>query len=369
MFSNFFANKRVLVTGNTGFKGAWLSIWLDELGAEVHGISNGVLTNPSIFESLDLTSKIRYHQADVRDLQTLAELVIKIQPDIVFHLAAQALVFDAYDDPVSTMATNVMGTANVLESLRKSDFPCLAVMITSDKCYENVEWPWGYRENDTLGGKDPYSASKACAELVIHTFYRSFFSSPDCPIRLVSTRAGNVIGGGDWSLNRIVPDCIKAWTQNKSVELRRPNATRPWQHVLEPLSGYLRVAQSLGGRAELSGESYNFGPNADQNHSVLRLLQELRGHWFEGKESFEPMKVSSDESRPEAGLLKLSCDKALAHLDWRPTMEFEKTAQFTADWYKAFYSGDRKELETFTRNQIREYCELASSKRHSWARS
>lgn len=366
MFSGFFKNKRVLVTGNTGFKGAWLSIWLDELGAVVHGVSNCVLTKPSIFESLNLGGKIQYHQIDVRDSASFSKIVSEIQPDIVFHLAAQALVFDAYDNPLSTLATNVMGTANLLESLRVSNHSCLAVMITSDKCYENVEWHWGYRENDRLGGKDPYSASKACAELVIHTYFKSFFSAPDCPIRLVTARAGNVIGGGDWSMNRIVPDCIKAWTNGKSVEIRRPNSTRPWQHVLEPLSGYLRSAQLLGQREELSGESYNFGPHADQNYSVLRLLQELRTHWFEGREPFEPMKVSFDDSRPEAGLLKLCCDKALVHLDWRPTMAFAKTAQLTADWYKAFYSDGREDMDAFTRKQIREYCELATAKGNQW---
>ncbi len=367
MFNSTFKNKKVLVTGNTGFKGAWLSVWLNQLGAQVHGISNGVLTAPSIFESARLASNLEYHELDVCDLASLSTVIAQIKPDIVFHLAAQALVFEAYDNPTSTLATNVMGTANVLEALRNSNHECLAIMITSDKCYENVEWHWGYRETDQLGGKDPYSASKACAELVIHTYYKSFFSDPDCPLKLVSARAGNVIGGGDWSMHRIIPDCIKAWTQGQSVEIRRPNATRPWQHVLEPLSGYLRAAQVLSQRPELSGESFNLGPSANQNHSVLRLLQEMSKHWFDGSESFEPMKVSHDESRPEAGLLKLSCDKALAYLAWQPTMDFEKTARFTAEWYKEFYNPKSMDIEALTRRQIHEYCSLAKAKEHDWA--
>lgn len=366
MFGSLFNGKKVLITGNTGFKGAWLSVWLEQLGAQVHGLSNGVLTNPSIFESLGLSDVISYHEQDVRNLDAVSGVIADVQPDFVFHLAAQALVFDAYDDPVSTMATNVIGTAHVLEALRKQNQECRAIMITSDKCYENVEWTWGYRENDQLGGKDPYSASKGCAELVINTYHKSFFFDKDCPVRLVSTRAGNVIGGGDWSLNRIIPDCIKAWTNSEAVELRRPNATRPWQHVLEPLSGYLRVAQMLDSQPELSGEAYNFGPSSDQNHSVLRLIQEIRSHWFRGQEDFEPMKVSPDERRPEAGLLKLSCDKALSHLQWKPTMDFAMTARFTADWYKSFYGVDRDRMAEVTQGQIKEYSEIAKGKSHKW---
>jgi len=367
MFNSTFENKKVLITGNTGFKGAWLSIWLEQLGAEVYGISNGVLTNPSLFEAAKLSTKINYRELDIRDLPSLSSVVTEINPDFVFHLAAQALVFEAYDDPISTLATNVMGTANVLESLRSAQHECIAVIITSDKCYENAEWVWGYRENDRLGGKDPYSASKACAELVIHSYYKSYFSDSDCPIKLVSARAGNVIGGGDWSINRIIPDCIKAWTHNKPVDIRRPNATRPWQHVLEPLSGYLRAAQVLSQKPELNGKSFNLGPPADQNYSVLQLLQEIGCHWFEGNETFNPVNISAEDIRSEAGLLKLSCDSALACLDWKSAINFKQTARFTAEWYKKYYNSQKVSMTDFSRHQIDEYCEIAKKRLIDWA--
>lgn len=366
MFDNVFSNKRVLVTGNTGFKGSWLSVWLEQLGASVFGVSNGVTSQPNMFEELGLEQLVTYRQIDVRDLSALRKAIHEIRPEFVFHLAAQALVFTAYEAPLDTMSTNVIGTANVLESLRTADWPCRVICITSDKCYENVEWVWGYRENDPLGGSDPYSASKACAEHVIHTYCKSYFSDPDSPIRVVSTRAGNVIGGGDWSANRVVPDCVRAWSQTKPVVLRRPQSTRPWQHVLEPLSGYLRVAQLLNVDQGLHGHAFNFGPNSNQNHSVLELIERLGSYWFDGASSFEPIQVNPDASKPEAGLLKLSCDKALAMLDWQSTLEFDATARFTAHWYKSFYDACDVSMLSTTRQQINDFTVESRKKNLQW---
>lgn len=262
---NVFANTKVLVTGHTGFKGSWLSLWLTQLGAQVSGISLGVPTEPSHFAAAGLVERIQDYRLDIRDGTALKSLVQDIQPDFVFHLAAQPLVRRSYADPVETWQTNAMGTINVLEALRGLKNPCVAVLITSDKCYDNVEWVWGYRETDALGGPDPYSASKGAAELAIRSYVRSYFPK-DGPVRIGVGRAGNVIGGGDWADDRIVPDCVHAWSRGETVQLRNPLATRPWQHVLEPLSGYLNLAIALHLDAKWHGEPFNFGPPAQQNH-------------------------------------------------------------------------------------------------------
>ena len=242
MFNNIFRGKKIIVTGNTGFKGSWLSLWLYSLGAKVTGISKDIPSNPSLFEELDLAKKTEHHFENICDALKMKEIFTAVQPDFVFHLAAQPIVSVSYDDPLETFRTNTIGTANILEALRFVSSPCSAVIITSDKCYDNVEWIWGYREQDALGGKDPYSASKGAAELVIKTYFHSYFKKADSKIKLASIRAGNVIGGGDWALNRIVPDCFRSWNDGKPVKIRNPESTRPWQHVLEPLSGYLRAA-------------------------------------------------------------------------------------------------------------------------------
>ena len=367
LFSGIYEGKRVVVTGDTGFKGSWLTTWLRMLGADVVGIANAIPLSPTMFTSLELQQDISHHVVDVRDKPAMSSLIQQIRPDFVFHLAAQALVFDAYANPTDTFSTNVMGTANVLDALRDAAFPCVAVMITSDKCYENAEWIWGYRETDRLGGGDPYSASKACAELVISSYVRSFFAKPDCPVRVVSTRAGNVIGGGDWSANRIVPDCIRAWTSGKAVELRRPQSTRPWQHVLEPLSGYLRAGQALHRDASLHGESFNFGPSAGQNYSVEALIRELSLHWFQTAPEFETVSLRPDHSLPEAGLLKLCCDKAQSRLQWEPVLDFGRTAEFTAAWYSTFYANNGADMRSFTQSQIQNFTEQALRKNLPWA--
>ena len=367
LFGDQFRNKKVIVTGHTGFKGSWLSVWLLELGAEVYGVSKDIPTHPSMFESLLMENRIRHYVADIRDLPRMQSIFEEVQPDFVFHLAAQPIVVLSYEDPIDTISTNVLGTANILEALKKVTRPCCAVMITSDKCYDNVEWTWGYRETDALGGKDPYSASKGAAELIIKTYVHSYFSKNSL-IKVASVRAGNVIGGGDWAANRIVPDCIKAWTKDTAVELRNPNATRPWQHVLEPLSGYLRCAQMLAEQPEVThGEAFNFGPSADQNFTVYELLQAISGYW-KFKELKEYFILDKQARFHEAGLLKLNCDKALHALQWKPVLNFEQTAAFTALWYNQFYAVSQSSLYEFTALQIGEFVAQANVKEMAWTR-
>lgn len=365
-FNQCFKGKKVIVTGNTGFKGSWLTVWLLGLEANITGISKDVPTDPSLFYELQLNKKINHHFVDICDGAAIKKIFTEVQPDFVFHLAAQPIVSVSYEDPVDTLQTNVIGTANILEALRYVQHPCKVVMITSDKCYDNVEWVWGYREHDALGGKDPYSASKGAAELVIKTYFHSYFNKPGSNIKLVAVRAGNVIGGGDWALNRIVPDCVRAWSEEKVVKIRNPNSTRPWQHVLEPLGGYLRAAQALEEGAAINGEAFNFGPNADQNHTVLDLLQAISTHW-----QFDSMKeyfaVESNNTFHEAGLLKLNCDKALFHLQWKPVLEFADTAQFTGSWYDAFYNGKKQDMFGYTVQQVAMYENKALQKNISWA--
>lgn len=365
MFEYTYSGKKVLVTGHTGFKGSWLTTWLIQLGAEVTGVSRDIPTEPSMFEALGLGDKINHIIADIRDGERMKEIVAEAQPDFLFHMAAQPIVSTSYADPIETIQSNVLGTANMLEALRHYNKPVTAIFITSDKCYENVEWTWGYRENDRLGGKDPYSASKAGAELMIYTWFHSFFSKPDSPIKLMSVRAGNVIGGGDWADSRIVPDCVRAWAAGKPVEIRRPKATRPWQHVLEPLSGYLTAGVALYKNPSLTGESYNFGPAADQSFTVQELLEEIAKSWdFKGQK--EQFIINSANTFHEAGLLKLNCDKALHELRWKPTLNFEQASSFTAVWYDHYYHKGVEGLFEFTQAQIAEYHQAASLLKIEW---
>ena len=273
MFDNIYKGKRVLITGHTGFKGSWLCSWLLDLGATIAGYSVDVPTEPSHFQALGLSDRIEHFQGDVRNKSSLKKTIGKFCPDIIFHLAAQSLVRKSYEDPVLTFETNSLGTLNLLDCLRDQPSVIATVIITSDKCYENVEWLWGYRENDRLGGKDPYSSSKACAELITKVYMESFFKEKGPNI--ATTRAGNVIGGGDWAIDRLVPDCVRAWSKKEEVVIRNPKATRPWQHVLEPLSGYLAVGQKLlQGNSAVRNQSYNFGPTAKVNQSVGDLISE-----------------------------------------------------------------------------------------------
>ena len=366
MFDSIYSGKKVLITGNTGFKGSWLTAWLLNLDAQIIGISKDVPTTPSLFNVLNLNEKIDHHEVDVRDLHETRAIITKEEPDFIFHLAAQPIVSKSYADPIDTLTTNVIGTANILESLRYCKHTCTAIFITSDKCYDNVEWSWGYRETDSLGGKDIYSGSKGAAELVIKSYYHSFFKEGRSNIKIASARAGNVIGGGDWAEDRIVPDCIRAWDNNESVEIRSPHSTRPWQHVLEPLSGYLSLAQNLYENVALNGESFNFGPAAKYNHSVKDLIEDL-SHLWEMNNNTPHYLITDDLKFHEAGLLKLNCDKALGSLKWLPTLGYKDLISFTGTWYRQYYSGE-VDMLTFTSDQIDEYVNLACEKDIRWTK-
>jgi len=364
MFNNIYKDKKVLVTGHTGFKGAWLTTWLVKLGANVVGISKDIPTTPSMFEELELEEQITHYKEDIRGLSKIIDIISDEKPEFVFHLAAQAIVSTSYSNPIETISSNVMGTANILEALKISNHKCTAIIITSDKAYDNVEQVWGYKEDDQMGGKDIYSGSKGAAELIIKSYFHSFFKSDVCNIKLAIGRAGNVIGGGDWAKDRIVVDCMEAWSENRSVEIRSPKATRPWQHVLEPLSGYLNLGQVLCGDDRLNGEGFNFGPRAEQNHSVKQLLEDLSAYW-----SFENVNqaftVTDNIPFHEAGLLKLNCDKALFYFQWQANMVYKDTIRFTSEWYYEFYR-ENKNILGKTLDQITEYECMAIEKGLRW---
>jgi CDP-glucose 4,6-dehydratase len=361
---NVFSGKTVLVTGHTGFKGSWLSIWLKMLEAKVVGLALDPNTIPSHFDAALLKEELVDYRVDIRSSKMISEIIHDVKPDFVFHLAAQPLVRESYSNPIDTYAVNVMGTIHILDALRNLNKHCAAVFITSDKCYDNVEWTWGYRENDRLGGPDPYSASKGAAEIAIRSYVKSYFSNNDNKVQIGIGRAGNVIGGGDWALDRIVPDCVKAWSKSEIVQLRNPHATRPWQHVLEPLSGYINLAVELYKGSKLHGEPFNFGPPASQNHTVLELVKEMSLHW----EKVKWEDVSEINNGPyESGLLKLNCDKALHFLNWEAVMNFEQTIQMTSEWYKSYYSNEENSILEITKKQIAHYTYLAKQKNIKWA--
>lgn len=343
-----FRGRRVFITGHTGFKGSWLAFMLNEAGADVMGFALPPSTSVNHFDLLKLDRKIRHVVGDVRDAALVADTLRKFQPEFVFHLAAQALVRSSYDDPVSTFATNVLGSVNLLEAVRHCESVRSLVYITSDKCYENVEWIWGYRENDQLGGRDPYSASKAAAEIAFSSYARSFFEQRPL-LGAASVRAGNVIGGGDWAVDRIIPDCIRAIEAGIPVRLRNPDATRPWQHVLEPLSGYLLLAARLYENPKHWGGAWNFGPSTHEVRTVKNVAEVIVGHI--GKGCVEV--VESQTQVHEARLLQLNCDKAHQLLGWHPRWRVEKTLEATALWYKAVMDGGN--AEKITRAQVHDF--------------
>jgi CDP-glucose 4,6-dehydratase len=366
-FSGVYAGRKVLVTGHTGFKGSWLCQWLLFLGAKVAGYSLDIPSNPSMFEILNIRRKIYDIKGDVRDKQALMRVMKKFKPEIVFHLAAQAMVRRSYKDPTFTFETNVLGTMNVLECIRFCPSVQVGVIITSDKCYRNVEWLWGYRENDTLGGSDPYSASKACAELISYAYNCSYYADNGIP-KIATTRAGNVIGGGDWAVDRIVPDCIQAWSKKRGVRIRNPKATRPWQHVLEPLSGYLWLGVRLLEKdSSLAGEAFNFGPNSANNPSVEELINSMAKYW----PGVGWKDISQKTRKPrESTLLKLNCEKAFSLLGWRSVLSFQETIQMTAEWYKVYYEQqEKKSIYDLTMRQVDKYVALAKEKGLPWAMS
>ena len=358
---NIYHSKKVLITGHTGFKGSWLSAWLLELGADVYGISSTIPTTPSNFDVLNLNKRVTDIRMNVLDLEKVKDVIDNIQPDYVFHLAAQALVRPSYEDPVNTINTNAIGTTNILEALRHLDKRVDAIFITSDKAYDNLELERGYIETDILGGKDPYSASKGMAELAIKTYFHSFFKDKNTNINLAITRAGNVIGGGDWAKDRIIPDCVKAWANNDAVEIRNPSATRPWQHVLEPLGGYLLLGSMLSKSKNINGEAFNFGPAKENDFSVQELIEGMQGYWSNVKWMDLSEKLSNVY---EAKLLKLNCEKANKQLNWRPILNFEETIKMTVEWYKAFYSSE--EMFSFSISQIKQFSELSNKRGSNW---
>ena len=364
VFDNIYKGKKVLVTGSTGFKGSWLCTWLNQLGADVYGYALGIPTQPSMFEVLKMHEFIHQTYGDIRDKDALKEYVQTVRPDFIFHLAAQALVLTSFQEPFDTMTTNVIGTASVCEAIRNISWDCTCVLITSDKAYDNVEWTWGYRETDRLGGKDIYSGSKGAAELVIKSYWYSFINNmPN--VKLGVTRAGNVIGGGDWAKDRIVVDCIKAFSQGKTVEIRSPKATRPWQHVLEPLSGYLTLGWYLAEGKCNNGEVYNFGPRAEQTKTVFELAQDIASLW--GLNPEENVRLTGDVPFKEATLLKLNCDKALAELQWHSTLHYEVCVRLIAEWYKAYYKEQNRDMRQLTIAQIDEYVKIAKYQNLKWA--
>ena len=358
--NKFYYKKKVIITGHTGFKGSWLCLWLTLLGAKVYGVSLYHPSTPSHFKSLKIEKKIESYKIDIKNKSKIKTVFQSIKPDFVFHLAAQPIVKQSYLDPHNTFFVNAIGTLNILEAVNSLKNKCTLISITSDKCYENVELKRGYKENDILGGADPYSASKASAEIILSSYFRSFLSKKS-NILLGIGRAGNVIGGGDWAKNRIIPDCVRSWHRRKPVILRNPRSTRPWQHVLEPLSGYLLLGYKLDMNRKINGEAYNFGPPNHQNKTVSEVVSNLSSRW-QGSE----WSVADDKNKVyEAGLLKLNCTKSKKDLNWKSSLNFDETLKMTYDWYDAYYN-KKLDMLKFGQNQIEEYTSIATSKGIKW---
>jgi CDP-glucose 4,6-dehydratase len=362
MFRNFYKGKKVLVTGDTGFKGSWLCLWLLSLGADVVGYALEPNTEPNLFETLNLRHKIKHITADIRNYEKLFEVIDTENPDIIFHLAAQPLVRYSYQNPKETYETNVMGTINLFESIRKLAKEVIVINVTTDKCYENKEWIYGYREIDPMGGYDPYSNSKGCSELVTSSYRNSFFNSSEYgkthKIALASARAGNVIGGGDWSIDRLVPDCVKSLVKNEIIKIKRPLAVRPWQFVLEPLSGYLTLPMAITEnikniekveKIEKFASGWNFGPLDNSVLTVQNIVENILNVWQKGE-----YKIEKTDDLHEATLLKLDISKAINYLDWMPVYDAKEAIIETIEWYKNFYLKTSDNLE-FSINQIKKY--------------
>lgn len=348
MFNDIYRNKKVLITGHNGFKGTWLTFLLKEMGAKICGFSLAPEEKLSHFNMLNLKMDIKHVEGDIQNSEVLNQLMQDFQPEFVFHLAAQSLVKKSYTNPSYTFNTNIMGSVSLLEAVRKCHSVRSLVYITSDKCYENVEWIWGYRENDPLGGHDPYSASKAAAEIVFSAYSRSYFLSRD-NLGAASSRAGNVIGGGDWAIDRIVPDCIRSIQNETPIKLRNPNATRPWQHVLEPINGYLTLGAKLYNNPKKYNGSWNFGPSTSQTLTVKQVADSIVKYIGKGNVDQEV----SEQKQHEAFLLQLNCDKSHQLLNWLPVWDVDKTLIMTAEWYKVFLDGES--IEDITKAQVQDF--------------
>ncbi len=339
IFNNFYKGKRVLITGNTGFKGSWLTIWLKELGAQIVGVSLDPSTGKDYYVLSGIKDKIVDLNLDIRDINNLKKVFQEFQPEIVFHLAAQPLVRLSYEKPVYTYEVNVLGTINVLEAIKDTSSVKVGIMITTDKCYENREQLWGYREDEPMGGYDPYSSSKGAAEIAISSWRRSFFNPLDYDKHgksIASVRAGNVIGGGDWAKDRIIPDCIRSLEAKSAIEIRSPKAIRPWQHVLEPISGYMLLAQKMWEDPITYCEGWNFGPKSESVTNVQEIAQKVINYYGSGELSIN----STANSLHEANLLMLDISKARYKLGWEPRMNIDQTIELTVDWYKRYYNAD-----------------------------
>jgi CDP-glucose 4,6-dehydratase len=357
---NAYRGKSVLITGHTGFKGSWLTLWLESLGAKVIGYGLDPSTDPSLFQVTGLSDRIVDIRGDILDISKVFEAIKKFLPEFIFHLAAQPLVRHSYKNPLETFNVNVMGTANILESIRLSQYPTTCVCITSDKCYENREWDYAYRENDPLGGHDPYSASKGAAEIVIASYRKSFFSSDNQNqiVSLSSARAGNIIGGGDWAEDRIVPDCIRALVKEDPIEIRNPKAIRPWQFVLDPLLGYLWLALKMKEKPDEYADAWNFGPYHSNAVDVQIFTEKVLEEWGCGT----LREMSQNENTPhEANYLKLDIAKSMTRLGWSPVYDIDTAIQKTIVWYKQFYSYNR-DMYTFSLGQIESYMQESSKK-------
>jgi CDP-glucose 4,6-dehydratase len=347
----FYKNKKVLVTGHTGFKGSWLITWLDILGCKVMGLGLDPINGHNHFKILKKNINIIDVRLDIRDEESLKRVVRKFKPDIVFHLAAQSLVSNSYDNPKLTYETNVLGTLNLLSALSELKKKCIAVFVTSDKCYKNLEVSRGYKETDELGGEDFYSSSKASAELIINSFFKCFIKNKNKFLRIATARAGNVVGGGDWSKNRLIPDCVNYWSKKKSVVLRNPNSTRPWQHVLEALSGYLCLAYQLNKKDKLNGESFNFSNNKIKNFTVLKFVKEIKKYWKNAN-----FVVHKKSLFYESGFLQLNNNKAKKLLNWKIKLKLSDTIKMISEWYKEYYKKNKKKI--LTKEQIIYYMKI-----------
>lgn len=361
LFGGVFDGRRVLLTGHTGFKGSWLAFWLIMLGARVTGYALKPSTRPSLFDELRLADSITHVVGDIRDFSRLKSVFDEFQPEIVFHLAAQPLVRYSYLEPRLTYETNVMGTVNMLEAARACKSVGVIVNVTSDKCYESQERDYSYCEEDPMGGYDPYSSSKGCAELVTATYRKSFFGS-DIQARLASARAGNVVGGGDWAEDRLIPDCVRSLSQGRPISVRNPGAVRPWQHVLEPLAGYLHLASAMWQSGHRFDGSWNFGPDNDCNVQVRQVVEMAISTWGSG--SWQVPESGAAEPH-ETHLLILDCTKAKDELGLQPVYDIETTLRVTIEWYKAFYSR-RQDMASVTLANIHEYVDKARDKRSVW---